>query len=126
MIVFPLKWLPYILAIGGFLWFFTEGEVTGLVMGLIGAVWIYYIQKGKSRPSTSPQTSSAGTSAYKAPSQIPVSTVNAVNTSNSTSAASPAYTTHAAVSKDPTVCPNCRTPIGEGMSFCTSCGTKVK
>jgi hypothetical protein len=26
----------------------------------------------------------------------------------------------------PGTCPNCKTPIGEGMSFCVNCGTKVR
>lgn len=36
----------------------------------------------------------------------------------------PAQTTSQTL--DTKVCPNCNTPIGEGISFCMMCGTKVK
>lgn len=32
----------------------------------------------------------------------------------------------ASQASDTKVCPNCNTPIGEGISFCMMCGTKVK
>ncbi|MDO5336383.1 MAG: hypothetical protein Q4E89_02830 [Eubacteriales bacterium] len=40
MIVFPAWLLKYILAIGGFGVFFTEGEFWGLIIGIIGIIWI--------------------------------------------------------------------------------------
>lgn len=44
--------------------------------------------------------------------------------SNNTNIDSPMSTTNTAPKPD--TCPNCKTPIGEGMSFCISCGTKVR
>lgn len=103
MIFFPLKWLPWILAVGGFIVFFTTGDLGSLVSLIIGVVWLYFIygnKKGKA--------SSSSTTAYRAPAQPQTTgsdTVNAPNTD---------------------VCPACNTAVGEEMSFCTKCGTKIK
>lgn len=111
MIVFPLKWLPWILAIGGFIGLVTSGEPFAIVPTLIGVVWLIFIFNNKKdgrSPNSTSQNSSNNTSAYKAPTQTITNASTATNSANMN------------------VCPNCKAPIGSGMSFCMKCGTKVK
>lgn len=103
MIFFPLKWLPWILAVGGFIALVTTGDPSSLISLIIGGVWLYFIygnKKGKAGNS--------GTTAYRATVQPQTTVLNTVNTPNTD------------------VCPACNTAVGEGMSFCTKCGTKVR
>lgn len=111
MIVFPLKWLPWILAIAGFISLVTTGEAFAIVPMLIGIVWLVAIFRGKkSGTSTSSATQK---SIYN-------------NSVNNTAGQTTIITSNAAGSVSTNVCPNCNTPLGDGMSFCTKCGTKVR
>jgi hypothetical protein len=111
MIFFPLKWLPWILAIIGFVALVTTGDPSSLISLVIGVVWLIFIYKGKkSRTSTSTasQKTSYNNSVYKAPIQTTTNISNAADSGNSG------------------FCSNCKTPVPDGMSFCMKCGTKVR
>jgi hypothetical protein len=103
MIVFPLKWLPWILAVGGFIVFVTTGDPGSLVSLIIGGVWLYFIFSKKKE-----KTGTGSTTSHRAPVQSTTTVPKNVNTANTV------------------VCPTCSTAVGEGMSFCTKCGTKVR
>lgn len=45
MFVFPAKWLPWIMLIGGIFVFFTEGNAFSLLCAVIGGVWLYLSHK---------------------------------------------------------------------------------
>jgi uncharacterized protein (UPF0333 family) len=68
-----------------------------IVIALVGVVWFVFISNKKKGGS-----SLNSNSIYNTPAQT------TTNTSNEK------------------VCPNCNTPISDGISFCMMCGTKVK
>jgi hypothetical protein len=102
MIFFKLSWLPWILAIGGFIGL-IGGEAFSIVPMIIGIIWLVSIFKGKSSSSTSTTSYTPKTPDVKPP--IKETTPDTANT---------------------VVCPNCRETVGAGMSFCMKCGTKVR
>ncbi len=111
MIFFPLKWLPWILAISGFIVLVTTGEPFSIVTMLIGVVWIYLKYKGNTGGTSTSSTSQkplSNNSVNNTPMQATTNIQNATNSVNTN------------------ICPNCKTPISDGMAFCMVCGTKVK
>jgi hypothetical protein len=111
MIFFPLKWLPWLLAICGFIALVTTGEPIYIVSTLIGVVWLVFIYNGKkggTSTSSTSQKSLNNNSVNNTPKQTTINTQNVTNSANSN------------------LCPNCKTPVGDGMSFCSKCGTKVR
>ncbi len=129
MIIFPLKWLPYILTIGGIIVLADSGDATGLIPLAIGGIWLYFIYKGKNESKSSVQRPSGSTSAYQAPAQVQ-SNANLVNAAPANP--SPYQQTMSQVSAGAThtagsvICPNCTSQVGDGMLFCSKCGTKVR
>lgn len=111
MIVFPLKWLPWILAIGGFIALVTTGDPFSFVMMLVGGVWLFLKYKGNK-----------GGTSISSTSQKSINNNILNNTANQTTT----NTQNATNSVNVNLCPNCKTQVGEGMSFCTKCGTKVR
>lgn len=110
MIVFPLKWLPWILAIAGFLGLIA-GEPSSLISLLIGVVWLVIKYNKKNNTKISSTAYQASTNNNSVSNNTVKATADAQNVTNSSSI---------------NVCPNCNTTIGNGMSFCTKCGTKVR
>lgn len=126
MIVFPLKWLPYLLVIGG-IGSIASGEATGwgIVLLFIGAIWIYLSKKPKGVASnTASQSKTANAPAYNAPAQSA--------TPNQSTAAYKAPVQAAATHQTPinagatNICPSCKTTVPDDMFFCTNCGTKLR
>ena len=105
MMVIPLKWLPWLLVIGGIA-LIADGETEGVIALIIGVVWL--ILRSPSKGSTSQSASSAKTATTqittqtKQPSQQPKQTV-----------------------QSDAVCPVCGTHADNGVIFCPNCGTKL-
>lgn len=53
MLVFPLRWLPYILFLGGIVIAIEDGKPDALVLTVIGGVWLYFKYKKKSSGTVS-------------------------------------------------------------------------
>lgn len=111
MIFFPLKWLPWILVVCGFLGFVLGGEPFSLVSMLIGIVWLVLKYKGKNGGTSTSSTT-----------QKPIYN----NSVNNTAGQTTTIASNATGLDNSNVCPNCNTPLGDGMCFCTKCGTKVR
>lgn len=79
--------------------------ILAIVIALVCLVWfvsIFNKNKGGRRSNSISQTQSNSNSMFNAPTQTTMGTSNTK------------------------VCPNCNTPISDGISFCMMCGTKVK
>ena len=105
MVVFPLKWLPYLLVIGGLYGVISGEEVGfGIVALVVGGIWLFL--KHSNGSSSSRSSSSSSTSGPSSPS----------NNTAVTKAESKA------------ICPNpeCHHSNPPEALYCEHCGTKLR
>jgi hypothetical protein len=103
VIIFPLKWLPWLLLIGGLVTLFSgESTFLSIVLMIVGGIWAYsQVSGNKKRVSSNSSNYSTG-----------------VNYNSTQSTYKTADTS--------TQCPNCRNIVSNEMSFCSKCGTRLR
>jgi hypothetical protein len=111
MVVFPVKWLPWLLLIGGLILIFS-GEATffSIVLMIIGGVLVYMQLTGK-KSGTS--TNNNRTNNYNN-----TGINNTVVNDNTTST----VVTHETSLR----CPSCGNVENDDMNYCSKCGTRLR
>lgn len=112
--VIKVKWLPWILLIGGLITIFCgAGNIGTFIVTIIGGVWVYYQVKGNKKVSVN---STRNNNIHN----------NAIRNNNNINNINNNHTTTVIEPESLLLCPNCKSVINEGMKFCSKCGTKLK
>lgn len=107
MVVFPIKWLPWLFLIAGVYSLFSGEDVElGLILTVVGAAWL--ILRGQKKDNRSGGGSSQPSQVASPPRETNIST-----------------TTDVQKGQRAVFCPVCGTRAEDGAVFCANCGTKL-
>ena len=128
MVVFPLKWLPFILIIGG-IGIAIEGEPAALILSVIGGVWLYLKYADN---NTRKKLRSGITNTINKASGATQKAINVVNDSVSsrvkTVKASADAHKKTTVDENPPAknyCSHCGAKVVENDLYCSECGHRL-
>lgn len=114
MLVFPLKWLPYLMVIAGIAFLFSgEDFIWGILLIAAGGFWIYKRYKNKSN-NNSNNSNNNNNNNFNSFNNIPAErTYTSVNEPKKDTGSTVVF------------CDNCGSKLVEGASFCSECGKRL-